>query len=180
MQTSCTFSQTAFSSIDSLCPALTQLREEHFPLTAQKQELFEISQDIYDALLEGTPKEQLLLLRHNVQSFFNALHAHSKKEDDILFPMVALYIGKETGPIAVMEYEHKCATEAITLFLQKTETISDNITQDEAAKLSEYITEAYTILTDHFIKEEHILFPMAEQLLSPEEKVELLNKIQSL
>lgn len=40
-------------------------------------------------------------------------------------------------------------------------------------ELSKLVNEAYEILIQHFYKEKNVLFPMAERMLSEEEKEEL-------
>jgi regulator of cell morphogenesis and NO signaling len=45
---------------------------------------------------------------------------------------------------------------------------------------AELIRDAYYILTEHFSKEENVLFPMAERMLTNEEKEELYQKIQQI
>jgi hemerythrin-like domain-containing protein len=42
------------------------------------------------------------------------------------------------------------------------------------------IKNAYYTLTQHFAKEENVLFPMAENLLSKEEKEELYKRIKEI
>lgn len=76
--------------------------------------------------------------------FKEELEAHSEKEEQGIFPLLGKHIGTEFGPIAVMEFEHR-----------------------EAKRL-------LGILFDHFVKEENILFPMAENVLNEQEKAELL------
>ncbi|WP_339173693.1 hemerythrin domain-containing protein [Anoxybacillus sp. FSL W8-1294] len=158
-----------------LCPPLQRLKEEHEPLNEKKYALFVAAQKIYNGEEENV-LEALVRLRENVQQFLQELDPHSRREEDVLFPMMARYIGRESGPIAVMEYEHHEAKENISTFLKKTETIDIH----EARELASYVMNAYMILTDHFTKEECVLFPMAEKLLSSEEKEELAKKINEI
>jgi regulator of cell morphogenesis and NO signaling len=46
--------------------------------------------------------------------------------------------------------------------------------------LAALIKSAYLILTEHFAKEENVLFPMAERMLSDDEKEKLYQKIQEI
>lgn len=155
-----------------LCPPLKQLKREHGPLNERKNVLFVEAKKIGNDE-EKEVDQALQSLRENVQQFFQQLELHSRREEEVLFPMVARYVGKDVGPIAVMEYEHDQAKEHIMTFLKKTESINVS----EAKDLASYVINAYTILTDHFAKEEQVLFPMAEKLLSNEEKEELAQKI---
>jgi regulator of cell morphogenesis and NO signaling len=89
-----------------LCPALQKLKNEHGPLNEEKQELFEAAKQIGRNNEQTNWKNELLQLREKVQSFLSHLDPHSEREEGVLFPMMAKYIGNTTGPIAVMEYEH--------------------------------------------------------------------------
>ncbi|WP_243291474.1 hemerythrin domain-containing protein [Bacillus sp. FJAT-47783] len=155
-----------------LCPPLKQLKQEHGPLNEKKYALFVEAEKISKGE-EKEVQQALQRLRENVQQFFQELELHSHREEEVLFPMVARYIGKDVGPIAVMEYEHDQAKEYIMTFLKKTETINAH----DAKDLASYVINAYNILTDHFSKEEQVLFPMAEKLLSNKEKEELAKKL---
>ncbi|MCQ5365470.1 hemerythrin domain-containing protein [Anoxybacillus salavatliensis] len=159
----------------SLCPPLQRLKEEHGPLNEEKYALFVAAKSIYDGE-EQDVVQAFIRLREKVQQFLQHLEPHSRREEDVLFPMMERYIGKQFGPIAVMEYEHQEAKQNIATFLQKTETIRS----EEAKQLASYVMNAYMILTDHFAKEEQVLFPMAEKLLSAEEKEELAKKIDEI
>ena len=101
-------------------------------------------------------------------SFSTNLEFHSAREEDILFRMMEVYLGKNGGPIAVMEYEHEQANGFINTFLSKSENHS--LTSEEIIESSNLIKDAYHTLLDHFMKEEQILYPMAEKLFSEEEK----------
>lgn len=159
----------------SLCPPLQRLKEEHGPLNEEKYALFVAAKNIYDGK-EQDVVQALIRLREKVQQFLQHLDPHSRREEEVLFPMMERYIGKQFGPIAVMEYEHQEAKQNIATFLQKTETIRS----EEAKPLASYVMNAYMILTDHFAKEEQVLFPMAEKLLSAEEKEQLAKRIDEI
>ncbi|MCL6587659.1 MAG: hemerythrin domain-containing protein [Anoxybacillus sp.] len=163
-----------------LCQALQQLKDEHGPLNEQKQQLVDLAQQIGENTDTANWKEALLALREHVQSFLANLDPHSQREEGVLFPMMAQYIGRTSGPIAVMEYEHDQAKRNIAAFLEKTAHLSDTVDGETAKQLAFYVINAYHILTEHFMKEEHVLFPMAEKLLSAEEKEELARRIREM
>ncbi|MFX3623426.1 MAG: hemerythrin domain-containing protein [Ectobacillus sp.] len=179
MSNGCHFSQLAANG-QTLSPALQQLKDEHIPLNEQKYELFQLATAIREETYTTAPIEQLSLLREKVLAFLAVLDPHSKREEDILFEMMVQYIGREMGPIAVMEYEHDQAKANISMFLEQTKELQTDISKETAAQLAAYISNAYSILTDHFMKEEQVLFPMAEQMLSVNEKEELLQKINEI
>ncbi|HWO96590.1 MAG TPA: hemerythrin domain-containing protein [Bacillus sp. (in: firmicutes)] len=163
-----------------LCEPLQTLKIEHGPLTAQMEKLHEASN-----IIGGDPSinnwvEQIKALKADVIMFVQQLDPHSEREEGVLFPMMAKYIGRETGPIAVMEYEHDQAKWHLKTFLEKTAHLNDEVKGNEAKALADLVNRAYFILTDHFSKEENVLFPMAERMLSNEEKEELQRKIMTL
>jgi regulator of cell morphogenesis and NO signaling len=94
--------------------------------------------------------------------------------------MMAQYIGRTSGPIAVMEYEHEQAKQRIASFLTKTEELPETVDRESAMELANMVIQAYHILSEHFMKEENVLFPMAERLFSEEEKEELSEKISKI
>lgn len=168
---------SAFGGMPSgeLSEGLKQLKSEHPPLLAQLEELYSLTQKIdQEIVLEESFNE----LIKKVKEFKAALDPHSEREEGVLFPMMGVYIGTTSGPIAVMEYEHDQAKANIVAFLEKSADVPSS--PGEIKSLAELIQNAYFILTDHFAKEENVLFPMAERMLTDEEKLELYRKIQEI
>ncbi|WP_078548496.1 hemerythrin domain-containing protein [Litchfieldia alkalitelluris] len=156
---------------------LQLLKNEHIPLRKQMDHLYEEATNILE---NSTPmKAELIALREVVVDFVNHLDPHSDIEDEegVLFPLVANYIGRETGPIAVMEFEHDQAKKHLKLFLQGTEKV-ESLVENEFSDITLNITEAILILREHFMKEENVLFPLAERMLSEEEKAVLQEKLE--
>jgi regulator of cell morphogenesis and NO signaling len=84
----------------------------------------------------------------------SALAPHAHMEDELLFDS----LGDEhrTGAIAAMYAEHE-VIEGI---------IHEAIGGTDAAAVTELLLEAIRMAREHFLKEEQIAFPMAEELLS--------------
>ena len=156
-----------------LSEGLARLKGEHPPLRAEMDGLYNLTQKI-DQEIDVEENFQELIIK--VKEFKGNLDLHSEKEEGVLFPMMGVYIGTTSGPIAVMEYEHDQAKSKVGVFLDQAEV--GEWTTEEKKKLAELVQDAYFILTAHFNKEENVLFPMAERMLSEEEKTELLRKIQ--
>ncbi|WP_438448684.1 hemerythrin domain-containing protein [Gorillibacterium sp. sgz5001074] len=156
-----------------LCAPLAQLKREHGPLREQMNEFARMAAPIGQDDSTTDWSEPLAELRTKVQAFAEQLDPHSGIEEGVLFPLMAKYIGRETGPIAVMEYEHDQAKANLGRFLEGTKAETAPVPAARAAELAGYAIAAQTILTDHFMKEENILFPMAEKLLTPEDKNQL-------
>ncbi|WP_184664756.1 hemerythrin domain-containing protein [Texcoconibacillus texcoconensis] len=164
------------------CTALRQLLDEH-PLLREQMEAFQrTSLDVKKDIEEGRDgKTNMVRLHEQLQSFVTDIDPHSEREEGVLFPMMANYIGREGGPIAVMEYEHDQAKRHLALFFEEVEQKSiAELPKEAILKLANYANVVYTTLTDHFAKEEQILFPMAEKMLTDEEKESLQQKIAEI
>ncbi|MEH7436558.1 hemerythrin domain-containing protein [Neobacillus drentensis] len=158
-----------------LSEGLKQLKSEHPPLLEQLEKLYTLTQNIDQEL---NVEEDFIELIEQVKAFKAALDPHSEREEGVLFQMIGTYIGTTSGPIAVMEYEHDQAKTNIGSFLTNAEVTEAST--EEKKRLAELIQNAYFILTEHFSKEENVLFPMAERMLTDEEKAELYKKIQEI
>lgn len=99
---------------------------------------------------------------------------HHGKEEDLLFgAMEEAGIPREGGPIGVMLHEHTLGrnyvmgmAEAIAAFKAGEHTAAARIAQNARAYAS--------LLSQHIYKEDNILYPMAERVLSAQKQAELL------
>ncbi|GHH99217.1 hemerythrin domain-containing protein [Neobacillus kokaensis] len=153
----------------SLSDGLNKLVSEHIPLREGLEKLFSLCKTVTEE--QGPSFEELV---QAVKNFSKELDYHSEREETILFRMMEVYIGKNGGPIAVMEYEHEQAHGFINKFFKNVDNNSD-LTDDEKIQNASLIENAYHTLINHFAKEENVLYPMAERLFTDEEK-ELVNQ----
>ena len=86
------------------------------PYVDQLETLFSLCNKVEVEENKEAPFEELL---HEVIDFSTKLEFHSVREEDYLFRMMEVYIGKNGGPIAVMEYEHEQANGFISEFFEK-------------------------------------------------------------
>jgi regulator of cell morphogenesis and NO signaling len=159
-----------------LSKGLAQLKSEHPPLLDKLNDLYELTQLIEK---ENNPEDTFNQLTLNVREFISELDPHSNREEGVLFEMMGKYIGRTSGPIAVMEYEHDQAKTLIGTYLEKVNS-DQPLSLESQVKYSSLIRNAYFILTEHFAKEENVLFPMAERMLTDDEKQELFDRIQEI
>lgn len=159
-----------------LSKGLAKLKSEHPPLLDKLNQLYELTQLIEN---ENQAEETFKKLTLKVKEFISELDPHSNREEGVLFEMMGKYIGRTSGPIAVMEYEHDQAKTLIGTFLEKVNA-EEALSLESQIKYSSLIRNAYFILTEHFAKEENILFPIAERMLTEEEKQELFERIQEI
>lgn len=156
-----------------LSEGLLKLVNEHPPLRDQLENLSSLCNKVEIEEEKEASFEQLI---REVIDFSTRLEYHSAREEDYLFRMMEVYIGKDGGPIAVMEYEHEQAKGFISEFLKNTKDHSQ-LTPAEMMNNATLIKNAYYTLLDHFAKEEQVLYPMAERMFSQEEKDTLNQKI---
>lgn len=156
-----------------LCAPLAQLKREHGPLREQMDAFAREAQHIGDASDITDWRDPLETLKASVDAFVRELDPHSEREEGHLFPLMAKYIGRTTGPIAVMEYEHDMAKRNLKAFREEVERLTEPVDAGRAKEIASLALQAHAILTDHFMKEENVLFPMAENMLNAEEKEQL-------
>ncbi len=114
-------------------------------------------------------------------SFFRdfADSAHHSKEEDVLFQrMNERGFPRETGPIAVMLYEHKVGRGHVSALRQASEgpgplgAVEAQIVQENAAAF-------IPLLRAHIQKEDRILYPMALRLLTAPELDAILTAFEA-
>ncbi|WP_180230083.1 hemerythrin domain-containing protein [Bacillus sp. AFS073361] len=155
-----------------LSAPLQKLLDEHMLLRADMDLIYEITEDIeYDS---GPAVVQLFEELYNRVSAFNfKLKTHSKREEEGLFPMIARHLGENDRTIEEMESEHEKADQHLEDFLTETKQAGLTIDVNAAEWINVYAVQALATLTQHFAKEEKVLFPLAENILSVNEKQDL-------
>jgi hemerythrin-like domain-containing protein len=98
---------------------------------------------------------------------------HFTLEEQALFPPLARHLSMTQGPLAVMNAEH---AEFRELLQGLTAAVRAGAYADQRAHAGEIIE----LLRAHIHKEDHVLFPMAEQLLSAEELAEVDRQASAL
>ena len=160
-----------------LSPPLQQLKDEHKSLRADMDHFYEIAEEIeYES---GTEVLELFSeLYKRVLAFNRKLVAHSKREDEGLFPMMDLRLGEKDLTIETMEYEHRKAEQHLQDFFDEADQAGADMNEYDAQSITVYAVQAYATLTQHFAKEENMLFPLAERILSADEMDELEKLLQ--
>jgi hemerythrin-like domain-containing protein len=105
---------------------------------------------------------------------------HHGKEEDLLFPaMEKAGVPRERGPIGVMLAEHQQGRGYIR---RMAEAIDRNREKDPKALagFAENARNYVALLTQHIKKEENVLFPMGEKVLSKEIQEGLLEGFEKI
>ena len=106
-----------------------------------------------------------------LDEFLNGLLKHIGWEEEILFPVFEDKTAfKAEGPTVVMRFEHKQIKQALRLIHQSVQEA--NVATDD------YEGILLEVLTQHNAKEEGILYPALDELLSHDELAQILERIQ--
>jgi len=98
---------------------------------------------------------------------------HHGKEEDLLFPLLERRgLPRAGGPIGVMLFEHDHGRELLREMAAAAETF-DKKPQDAARQWVQAAQRYCQLLRDHILKENEVLFRMAEQILTDEEQTAL-------
>ena len=103
--------------------------------------------------------------------FKKAMLRHFAMEEDVLFPKMEEFVGSGEGPIYVMKMEHNQIRSIINQLGEAIEA------KNQAKALG--LGETFMIMTQqHNMKEEQILYTMADQL--PLDKEETLSQMKEI
>lgn len=108
------------------------------------------------------------------------LAAHIKKEDEGLFPSMARFLPKDSGPIAVMMEDHQDIADFGQRVKEGAESMTRKSSAEAAARIRDSGMSLIRIFRLHMMKEERILFPIAENLLSSEDDLAVLHKFEEI
>jgi hemerythrin-like domain-containing protein len=99
---------------------------------------------------------------------------HHTKEERFLFPLMeARGFAGEYGPIDRMLYEHMLGRQYLDALARATEAVATE--NQEAVERFAYQARDYSYwLRGHIVKEDHRLFPLANQALTEEDQIVLL------
>jgi hemerythrin-like domain-containing protein len=104
---------------------------------------------------------------HSMGDFDAALRRHIRIEEDLLFPLVE---SRFAWPVAMMKREHR-------EIFGWTEELKDSLARLERGPASTALAELTQIFGQHHVKEEEILYPAIDRVLSADERRALLEQI---
>ncbi|OZQ76375.1 hemerythrin domain-containing protein [Paenibacillus odorifer] len=162
-------------------PAMRILENEHRYLSFLMEEWhalvlwFEHDQPVLEE-----SRTQLHKLRKAILEFTGPLKKHTVKEETFFFPLLGSYIGFEQGPLVGIQEEHREIDGYIGHFLHYTEGNIDMLPLEDIRAAVKDTGEAFEVLTVHFVKEETVIYPMAEHQLSAKDKERLSQQLNTL
>lgn len=102
-------------------------------------------------------------LQSGVATLTAGLATHAAIEDEVFFTALEPFLGSTVGPIAAMRAEHDIIERNMGLIPSA----------PSLAQARQLLSELLNVARSHFVKEEHVLFPMAQRVLDEDTLLEL-------
>lgn len=98
-----------------------------------------------------------------IKLFADACH-HGKEEDLLFNEMEGMGMSREHGPLAVMLHEHRVGREYASAMANALDGAREG-DADSLMRLNNAALGYVHLIRDHILKEDHVLFNMADQML---------------
>ncbi len=174
---------------------IEHLLSEHRDIMSQVADLRQAISDL-SARGEAALPGALPVFRHIGRMMETQLALHARKEDETLFPALEAIIGSEDGPTAAMRREHKSIHsqgELLRRTLYELNEVEHPLIVAGAEKMRSLTAgggtadsllanaqEIIELLDMHFLKEEQILFPMAQNILDGAQMEEIGKQMEAI
>jgi hemerythrin-like domain-containing protein len=158
-------------------PTATEvLKKEHQAIL----KMVEASETVAGRLKQGENVSSETL--ETFQEFFQIFtdQCHHGKEEDIFYPLLeARGMPKSGGPLGVMFNEHEQGRALVREMRQAAEAYASGA-QGSGARWAQAADQYAVLLRSHIQKEDMVLFPMAERLLSGNELERVADDFEKL
>lgn len=153
---------------------IERLMEEHQHGLKELEKMLKAGQELK---ARGFNQESYETLRGATDFINGDIRTHNQNEENALFPMMEAKMG-EGGPTTVMRSEHQQLWAA----LDKLETElgclpSTSANGEVIGRVAELSAFIHNLLIQHIYKEDNILYPMAREILTPEEFQQVFKKM---
>ena len=112
----------------------------------------------------------LAALRREIQG---EVLSHFREEEQALFPVLGRHLDSSGGPIAALMEEHALFRQLELQFEEAVAALEAGLREGWEERLDAAAGDIERLLPGHIAKEEEVLFPMAEEMLSAEEWAEV-------
>ena len=103
--------------------------------------------------------------------FERGLDRHMGLEEEVLFPLFEARSGIVDGPTAVLREEHRAIRKALAI-------MRSGILDNDARTFRDGMAFLHTVMPEHNAKEEHVLYPTTDRMLSDRERATLAARLQ--
>ena len=105
--------------------------------------------------------------------FIDEMRRHFAQEEDVLFPAFETQTGMSGGPTQVMREEHRQMNEVFA-------ALGDALGRRDGNGYLGLSETLLMLMRQHNLKEENILYPMADRALAGHQQEELLGRMSAL
>jgi len=140
----------------------TEILIDEHRLIVEVLDCLEEAADRLDSGVEVSP-DFFLDAAEFVAGFADRCH-HAKEEDILFVAMTARDMPQDSGPVAVMLHEHEQGRRFTAGFRSAAEQMKSGdvaASADIVCNVFDYVN----LLREHINKEDHVLFPMADQII---------------
>jgi hemerythrin-like domain-containing protein len=130
--------------------------------------------DRLDATLAGVCHEveagKLEEAEADYRVFLTGLKRHIRLEEELLFPLFEVRTGVTGGPTEIMREEHREIERALEL-------MEGALVRRSTEAFADGCRFLRSLLPDHNAKEEHVLYPTTDRVLSAEERSTFVRRL---
>ncbi|SRR5579875_1184861 len=117
-------------------------------------------------------------VRKAFSEFVVGLTLHMRMEEEVLFPAIEQRTGmRDSGPTAAMRAEHTRFKEILG---RLTRALEEESCEAISRMLQSEPTTPEDLFNSHDLREERVLYPMADRLITSDEKLRLIAAMQRL
>jgi len=121
---------------------------------------------------EKVVKKQWELATTGFTNFRAAMEQHFTKEEQVLFPSFEERTGQTAGPTAVMRMEHQQMRQVF-------DEMQKALTEQDSEEYLGFSETLLVLMQQHNVKEQQMLYPMTDQVLS-QEVASILNQMDQV
>jgi len=130
-----------------------------------------------DAMLRRVRTEveagQMDEARASCDAFHRGLSLHATIEEQLFFPLFEARSGMVGGPTATLRHEHRELEAAAR-------SMCEALSRDDRASFHEGLRLLEEVRPEHESKEEHVLYPTTDQMLSDRECAAVVERLERL
>ncbi|HVR71228.1 MAG TPA: hemerythrin domain-containing protein [Vicinamibacteria bacterium] len=145
----------------------------HAPFTSVKSYLSWDHERLEHALDDArahVQEEHMAEARHALDLYVGGLERHMRIEEELVFPVFEARSGMSGGPTTVLRDEHRTIRVALAM-------MREGVARGDGAGFRAGLRYLETILPEHNAKEEHVLYPTTDRLLTPAERSTLTRRL---
>ncbi len=153
-------------------------------ILSSEHRVIELVLDCLECIAEGARKNQSLDIASAekavlfLRTFADACH-HGKEEQQLFTALEARGMPTRVGPIAVMLGEHEIG-RALIREIDAAISAAKNREAGAPERFGDKAHDYVELLRDHIAKEDQVLFPMAESMLTSQEKERVLTQFEKV